>query len=84
MIVHNIDTSMIKALSEIDHVYGSIYQKMTLREKISYCEILINTMKGSATKRSGSLHAINNERTNDIINAAKAELEVLTNSINKY
>ncbi len=82
--MHNIQTTMSKALSEIDHVYGSMYQKMTLREKISYCEILINTMKGSATKRSGALHNNDKKRTYDIITAAQAELEILTNSVNKY
>ncbi len=82
--MHNIHTTMSKALSEIDHVYGSMYQKMTLREKISYCEILINTMKGSATKRSGALHNTDKKRTHDIITAAQAELEILTNSVNKY
>lgn len=82
--MHNIQTTMSKALSEIDNVYGSMYQKMTLREKISYCEILINTMKGSATKRSGDLHNNDKKRTYDIITAAQAELEILTNSVNKY
>lgn len=80
--MHNLLTTMSKALSEIDHVYGSIYQKMTLREKISYCEILIHTMKASLTKESKTLQTIDKKRTKDIIAAAQTELDMLTNSIN--
>lgn len=81
--MNNIIIPMSKALSEIDHVYGSMYQTMTLREKISYCEILINTMKTSISNTSKSLQTIDTKRIYDIITAAEAELDMLNNNTTK-
>ncbi|MBA3680705.1 MAG: hypothetical protein H0W73_06010 [Bacteroidetes bacterium] len=75
-------TTMSKVLSEIDHVYGTLYQKMTQRERISYCEILINTMKTSI-KGSKNLHTIDTKRKDELIAAAQSELEILTDSTTK-
>ncbi|MEO6304533.1 MAG: hypothetical protein ABIP51_15340 [Bacteroidia bacterium] len=63
-------TFMSKLLSEIDNVYGSMFQKMTKRERISYCALLIN--KYSSEKNRDK------ERASEILVAAQNELDLLT------
>ena len=70
----------MKALSEIDTIYGSLYKKMSIRERISYCELLIKTINSSEGKEKSSIYSNNEERMKDILIAAKEELKILRNN----
>ncbi|MDP1799852.1 MAG: hypothetical protein Q8L81_00775 [Bacteroidota bacterium] len=71
----------MKALSEIDNVYGSMFHKMSIRERISYCELLIRSTK--TDQKNKNIYQNNKERTNDLLIAAQAELEFLTDNDQK-
>lgn len=68
---------MIKHLTELDTVYADVFQKMTIDERIAYCESLIDTTQSFLIKNDLFLHKNIKTRSNEIIYAAQTELKEL-------
>ncbi len=71
----------MKPLSEIDDVYGSMYHKMSIRERISYCGLLINT--ANSDKKKKNAYPDSKERIDELLMAAKKELQLLRDTDQK-
>jgi hypothetical protein len=73
---HVID--MKKALKQLDPVYSSVINYMSKKERIMYCESLIKETEAFMKKTTRPMDQKTRSRYEDIIEAAKAEMEVLT------
>lgn len=69
--------NMTKHLTELDTLYADVFQKMTVDERIAYCESLINTTQSFIIKNDLFLNKNIKVRSNEIIIAAQAELKEL-------
>lgn len=68
---------MNKHITELDTVYADVYPKMTIEERIVYCESLIKTTQDFLIKNELFLNKNIKEKSNEIISAAQIEMKEL-------
>ncbi|MBL7921446.1 MAG: hypothetical protein JNJ40_14100 [Bacteroidia bacterium] len=68
---------MNKRLIELDTIYADVLPKMTIEERITYCESLIKTTGAFLAKNELFLNKNIKAKSNDIIFAAEQEIKEL-------
>ncbi len=68
---------MTKRLIELDTVYADVLAKMTVEERIVYCESLIKTTEAFLIKNDLFLNQNIKAKSRDIISAAEEEIKDL-------
>ena len=75
---------MKKQLSQIDKVYNKLYEYASVQERLKYCTSLVQRIESFMNKSNGTLtdHIVN--KSSEIIQAARNEIQFLTSQKNNF
>jgi hypothetical protein len=69
---------MKKTLKQLDPIYNSVTSYMSKKERIMYCESLIKETEEFVKKTTRPMDLKSKTRYEEIVEAARAEIEILT------
>ncbi|MBA3680706.1 MAG: hypothetical protein H0W73_06015 [Bacteroidetes bacterium] len=72
-----------KNITDLDTVYADVLSKMSIEERITYCEILIKTTEDFLMKNELFLHKTIKIKSLEIISAAQIEVKELKKQIKR-
>ncbi len=74
----------MKQLSQIDKVYNKLHEYASVQERLKYCTGLVQRIERFMSKSNGTLtdHIVN--KSSEIIQAARNEIQFLTSQKNNF